>query len=595
MAIRSGNPFAWLGIFLATALPFDAYSQNSIDNVSYRNEVFRRDSVDALHGNMFGETWDPDTGSLSFAQMDTSVSGQGPAIVIKRNYTRGQFKLDRLQNYDLGDWALSIPRIETILTSALSSPPTAPGQVWQVAHQSGASAYKRCTYFDVAAFVNDAGGNWFPGYFMIDETGARRQLLKRDPGNNIRPTLSAASNYPAVARDNWQFDCLPSTSNGQLGEGFLGLAPDGTKYYFDYLVSGRKRITTYFDLPARQGRQWVTMYASKVVDRFGNTVSYQYNGDRLTSITANDGRKVALTWRDDYNVISSISTVDPQTNALLQTWTYEYVDAGYENLAYLSKVNLPDGSNWVYTNLRYFDLFSTPTQAFCGERVRQSPTTADYFSTVKSPSGATATFGRAELVHGYSHTGDPNSTASCASPSPHNNAFEYGQMFSRESGLVSKSITGPGLTPQTWTYRYSDAVASWVHDPCYATSSCVTTRTSTEISPDGTRTSFTFTTIQGSKLQGKVLKTQWLDSQLVVKKETTVTYAPFNQGPWPARLGGNPTYEYIPAGVHVADSYISPVQATTTRLDGVAFSTTVNAFDAYARPLSVTKASAPSP
>jgi YD repeat-containing protein len=372
------------------------------------------------------------------------------------------------------------------------------------------------------------------------------------------------------------------------------LAPDGTKYYFDYLVGGQ-RISTYFDLPARQGRQWVTMYASKVVDRFGNSVNYHYTGGRLTSITTNDGRKVAIAWRDDYNVISSVSTIDAQTNGVLQTWTYEYVAAGYDNLVYLSRVILPDGSDWIYTNLRFFDLFSSPTQASCGERVRQSPTTADAFSTIKAPSGAVATFGHAYLVRGYSHTGYLSSTANCTSPHPYGSPFEFSVMFARENGLISKSIEGPGLTPQTWTYRYSDAVASWVHDPCYASNSCVTTRTSSEINPDGTRTNFTFTTVQGSKLEGKVLRTQWLDSQLVVKKETTVTYAPFNQGPWPARLGGNPIDANVPAGAHVADSYISPVQGTTTRLDGVAFSTTVNAFDAYARPLSVTKASAPSP
>ncbi|SFV25912.1 MULTISPECIES: hypothetical protein [unclassified Pseudoxanthomonas] len=594
MVIRNGSVLAWLGMLLASAVPFAAQSQNSIDNYSYRNEVFRRDSVDSLHGNAFGETWDPDTGSLTFAQTDTSLAGQGPTIVIGRNYTRGQFKFDRLQNYDMGDWTLSIPRIETILTSAISNPPTAPGQAWQVS-QSGASAYKRCTYFGVAAFVNDAGGQWFPGYFVTDEAGVRRQLLKRDATNTIRPTLTAASNYPAVARDNWQFDCLPTTSNGQLGEGFLGLAPNGTKYYFDYLVGGRERITTYFDLPARQGRQWVTMYVSKVVDRFGNSASYQYTGDRLTSITTNDGRKVALTWRDDYNVISSISTVDVQTSAVLQTWSYEYVSAGSGNLVYLSKVTLPDGSTWTYTDLRHFDLFSTSTQALCGERVRQSPTSPDAFSSVKAPSGATATFGRAITVRAYSHAGDISNTSNCAGPPPSNSSFESARMFSRENGLVSKSISGPGLATQTWTYRYSDAVASWVHDPCYSTNSCVTTRTSSEISPDGARTDYAFTTIQGSKLEGKVLKTQWLDSQLVVRKETTVTYAPFNQGPWPARVGGNPTDANIPGGLHVADSYISPMQATTTRLDGVAFSTTVNSFDVYARPLSVTKASAPSP
>lgn len=592
MAIRTANLLAWLALLLAAAVPFDAYSQNSIDNVSYRNEIFRRDSVDSIRGNDFGDTWDPDTGSLTFEQLDKFLTGQGPPISLKRTYMRGLFKVDRVQNYDLGDWSLSIPRIDTILQSAIS-PTTAPGQAWQV-EQTGALSYKRCSYFGVASFVNDAGGNWFPGYFMTDEQGVRRTILERDPANTIRPVIPVASTYRAVARDNWQFDCLPTTTNGQAGEGFLGLAPDGSKYYFDYLPAG-KRVTTYYDLPARQGRQWVTMFASKVVDRFGNTVNYGYTGDRLTTITASDGRKVTLTWRDDFNVISAISTVDSQTNAVLQTWTYDYLPAGTQNVVYLSTVGLPDGSSWSYTNLRYFDVANTPAQALCGERIRQTPAASGLSAVVKSPSGATATFGHGIVVRAYSHTGDPNSTANCSSPYPYGSNFEYSMMFASENGLRSKTVSGPGLAQQTWIYQYSDAVASWVHDPCFSTNSCVTTRTPSITNPDGTRTSFTFTTVQNSKLEGKILRTKWFDAQLNLKKETALAYAPFNQGPWPSRVGGNPTDANFSNGAHVADSYLSPVATTITTQDGVIFTESVNSFDSFARPLSVTKSSAPAP
>lgn len=570
-----------------------AFAQNSIDNKVYTNEVIRRDSVSPLASDAFGESWDPDTGSLRFSQEDVVLKGTGPDIRIGRNYSSGEFKFDRLLNYPLGDWVLSIPRIDTILPSAISSPPTPAGEAWKVM-QAGASAYKRCTYFDVPASVNDVVVGWFPGYFMTDENGSRRIVMKRDPGNTIRPSVAGYSNYPAVARDGWQFDCLSTTSNGQPGEGFLGLAPNGSKYYFDYLAPGT-RITTVYDLPARQARQWVTMYVSKIVDRFGNVVTFQYAGDRISAISASDGRKVRIQWRDDYNVISTISTLDPVSGVVLRQWLYDYIPAGSENLAYLSKVTLPDGSSWTYDLLRAFDNNSNISNTLCGVRVRQSATQATAFATITTPSGAVGKFGAGIVERGFSHVGDPDHPVGCSDPPPLQSAFEWGLMFWRDYGLISKTVSGPGLSEMTWTYRYSDAVASTVYDPCYAANTCVTTRTATEIDPDGNRKAYTFSTIQLSKIEGNVVMKQWLDASSNQKKKVTYEYAAYDQGPWPSRLGGNPIDANMPLGVHVSDGYQVPVKSVSTLQDGVVFSSVVNTFDGFARPTKVTKSSAPSP
>ena len=49
--------------------------------------------------------------------------------------------------------------------------------------------------------------------------------------------------YYWVTKDQWDFSALPETANGVPGGGFLALAPDGTRYWFDQVVVRARLLT----------------------------------------------------------------------------------------------------------------------------------------------------------------------------------------------------------------------------------------------------------------------------------------------------------------------------------------------------------------
>lgn len=176
--------------------------------------------------------------------------------------------------------------------------------------------------------------DWWQGYELITPAG-RQQLLKRTPENTLAPATGGP--FPAVTIQNWQLACLPATSNGQPGEGFLALSPAGERYYLDHLV-GERAAGIVQDVPP-DGRFYLqrmlgTLYVSRVEDRSGNWVKYHYCpppaygsacGDmsgKLYRIEASDGRLVDLTWRSDARVIDHITVQAASTSP--RTWQYEY-------------------------------------------------------------------------------------------------------------------------------------------------------------------------------------------------------------------------------------------------------------------------------
>lgn len=84
---------------------------------------------------------------------------------------------------------------------------------------------------------------------------------------------------PWNTKGGWFFSCLGTLKSGQPGEGFLGHSPDGTKYYFDWMVVRSNTSATLqpYDVNTHAilGRKKVYLYPSQVVDRFGNWVRYQ--------------------------------------------------------------------------------------------------------------------------------------------------------------------------------------------------------------------------------------------------------------------------------------------------------------------------------
>ncbi len=287
----------------------------------------------------FGERINLYTGELSFNQVDLSYDGTGPTIVLARTTSTSQE--DRsLDPPAFGSWDLSIPRIETLL------------RIGRTDYRWGASenGYARCTQFAPPSLGYT--DQWH-GMDLVTEDGDRHPLLKRDTTKyNAKPTVVIEGQsivFTAVTLDNWQIGCLPETANADIpgatiavGEAFLVVSPNGTKYWMNYLRAKRaENVDVYDPVSGRElvRRQFATMYATKVEDRFGNYVEYHYTGDQLTSITASDGRSVTIDWRSDAPLIDSIT--QQEGSAHQRTWQYTYPCPTGEH-PWLSQVTLPD-------------------------------------------------------------------------------------------------------------------------------------------------------------------------------------------------------------------------------------------------------------
>lgn len=591
-----GSGRVWLGV-LVLAMAGQGLAQTLVPEEDYLRRLKASETIQPVGETPFGEQVNLYTGDLTFSQTDIVLEGNGPTIRLVRDLATRQtsdLHLRRSPNA-MGDWTLSVPRIETLIHAPRGSTSNkSPGFHWT----TSLGNYERCTRFGRPQYygtLDDPESAWF-GMDLVTEAGGRQQLLRRATANTHYPAMTDVNGqamvFTAVTLQNWHLGCLPATSNGELGEAFLGVSPDGTKYWLNYLVSEPAVTKTQIDpygsgVNLIQARQFGVMYASRIEDRFGNWVDYSYNGNRLSSISASDGRAVSITWRSDVPVVQQI-TVMPGTPSA-RSWQYQYdvfdqpVMEGGKN-AILTAVVLPDGSRWQYDLHGLGGIPLTNAMIpFCQTRSLQNPAHNGIVSTVTHPSGLTGKFTVKATFHGRSYV-----TSFCSPPNLNRETIPG--LFGGYA-LSSKEFSGPGLTPRTWTYAYSPAVSSAARDACATTQTCADTKWVTAIDPEGNLTRYTFSNRWG-ELEGALLKEEQYQGTSILLRTELSTYAPANQGPYPALVG------------EVLSGYASniakqqtwhPLKTRTLTQQGTTFTHTVSDFDVLARPLNITKSSVPAP
>jgi hypothetical protein len=167
--------------------------------------------------------------------------------------------------------------------------------------------------------------------FLHTPGGGQQEILKRIAANTLVP--ADGQQYGLVTKDWWAIRCIPLVgTTGTTNEGFLAVTPDGTQYRFDVLVQrGYPALTKGSSSPApntvsqAQGSGGVTpklisgyllsrkefrLLPSLVTDRFGNTVTYNYDTTdqwKLTSMVASDGRLLTFTYEAGSHRISTVT------------------------------------------------------------------------------------------------------------------------------------------------------------------------------------------------------------------------------------------------------------------------------------------------
>ncbi|SHM52254.1 YD repeat-containing protein, partial [Rhodanobacter sp. OK091] len=629
----------WQGICLSAVLLFSSGSfchAQSVPETEYKQLIRVNEDIQPLGEHPFGENIGLYDGTLSFTQTDISLAGTGPLLQLVRQYDAEGDRPSRTYGDPVfGDWALVLPHLETMtagIPPSTSDPTGTPMwnynsytqnvqkiYGWQIDNSTapGIDLNARCSHFDVPpTFVRQLGDSalepwepyeWWKGYHLV---------LPGESGQDMLSNVDAAtkSTYPAVTKSHWRFSCLPTTSNGQPGEAFLGQAPDGTLYWFDQLIyRGEQSMTRplYYSgasvnshpssslvafantsvetlismlsgstmahaVSTTDGmsRSLGLLLVSKVQDRFGNTLNYSYDANgHLTGITASDGRALSVTYVSGTQLIQSV-TLQPSSGAA-RTWTYAYTPwaAGTS----LNAVTLPDGTQWRY-NLTGFDaatLVSSNPFSSCitlAVPANLGPTTG----TMTHPSGLVGTFSIQPIKHGRSlvprgcigtQYGDQDTGGS----------YTYVPDAWYSFTVVQRTLSGAGLPTWTWTYNYSPANDSWAD----CTGSCPTTIWTDVVNPDGSTVRHTFSNrydITESQLLSMDYYAGAAGSSALLRSESS-SYAPPTTASLPAAAGGNLLDTLNADQV----TKYSPLNQRVITQDGDTYTWQAEAFDVYAQ------------
>lgn len=544
---------------------------------------------------LFGDSVNLYTGATSFATTDVSIPGNFPIpVALGRRFAAATDARSR----PFGDWDWDVPYISGMFSHA---------EGWVLGRMAATATANRCssaTSVETARppsvkIQSDtpirapAVQEWeyWSGYRM-NVAGGDQELLLATAETRPRPTDGGV--YPWVTNKHWHLSCISSLQSGQAGEGFMARSPDGTRYRFDWMVARPsddllKPVTADGNVLQRPvPRDEIRLYPTRIEDRFGNWVVYQWNGAQLQSISSSDGRQLSLGW-ENVNGYDRVTKVTTNTG---REWRY-----GYSLYSQLTTVTLPDNTSWqidfgaMWGNPYYSN---DPEPQIPGGRVRLQdkalncswmralvPLTRT--ASITHPAGA-----RGEFVFQTVRHGRQNVPLDCFAP-PDMSARPEPDFEPTEDtytalvparfdvlALRSKTVTGPGLPAYTWSYDYTTPIGSWA-GTC---GNCATTKTTTVTAPSGDRTISTYGVVFNEN-EGQLLQTEVYSGSTLLRRSasTYLSNASAPQQAFADRMGVSPQVRL--------DSYSSerqrPQISGSVLQDGVSFHSDNETFDDFAQ------------
>lgn len=555
----------WALALLLCAATASALSQESKQPWEETDKLVKSSgAIGALGPTLFGDQASLSNGALSFTATDVSLPGNNALpVAFSRSFTVSHRK-GYLNDSAMADWELEVPRITGVFAAGSGGLDSVCAAT--TAAQGRPSSIR-------------VGNHWFApedywhGNQLIIPGGGSQEMLVATNSGVPRPTTGGP--YYWLTADFTYFSCIAN--------GFLALTADGTKYWFDWKASyvepgikGPKDCGTC--QPPELARWRAVLYATRVEDRFGNWVTYAYTNAagtpvRLNSITASDGREITL----GHNAQGHVTTVFDGS----RTWTYQYTYPSADKGTLIAVIQ-PDNQRWSID----FSAFSTPYHYLhgepgepwrdClnpGEPLPQGPFTG----TITHPSGAIGEFSVTVTLFG--RTNVPRSCFTGPSvPDDTSDDVSYYPVSWHSFALTKKKVSGPGLVPAEWNYTYF---------PSYGFAPSSGSSTTDVVGPNNDFSRYTFGSNYRSD-EGKLLKVERGSGPTAISKTEASDYVWATSGqPFQTPIGTGPQ----PRGDGFTSEYLRPQNSTLITQDGTNFSSSVNSFDEFARPLSVTKSS----
>jgi RHS repeat-associated protein len=417
-----------------------------------------------------GDSFDPATGEVTFAVTDVSIPGNSALPVeLSRWIPADDFKTGGFVG---SAWQWDIPLIKANYMN--TNPYQNSGQGIVTISPGGWRGGKHCTekYSTSIHVANQEYSHVVEPWFYWE--GKQLHI----PGKTTEKFLESSQadgTVRQITKSNYVVTECTSISPGI--EGFKVKGPDGTTYTFGQLKNyytgaasptPRSPLTTFTTL----------VMVTEIRDRFGNTVTYNYNAQgNLSSIVGSDGREIKIYYKT-YTYKGGLNYIVDYVTANGKTWSYLYTDwipdaSSSDTRKFLSGVNLPDGSSWKYDNVvskLAFDatksLLSSNYHPQTGANVPgycQARSTTSFSTTVVNPDGLTTAYTFKPTYHGRSKV-NPQSTVEIDTTS----GIGAGTIrrarnlnCSISNSLVSKAISGQGIASQQWTYEYSQNTGTY--------------------------------------------------------------------------------------------------------------------------------------
>lgn len=388
--------------------------------------------IDMLSTNIAGEQISLATGTPIFSVTDVSIPvSRYLSVDIARYYNRlsGQ----NLRQYDsFGDWGLDIPRIESTYVqgdnrftnnydvSSVCSQALTPGPIMGALGQN------------IESF------EYFNGVDIII------------PGKD-HSKLSQSLHGGDYMSDN--FIRVSCHVDGNAHEYFRAQTPDGYTYEFKerMIQVGFPLVKDFKSAP----RNKIIYAVSQIQDIAGNKLQYQYDSGRLVSVSyvpvQGSVETVVQLTHDSDSRVTEVTTGN-------KTWQYEYTGNN------LTKVTLPDNTAWLLNFPDFIDygakISLAGTYTSSNRECLFSTGPFDKYISIRHPKGALVELNLAMQVHGRTDVPASYNAIDSGSGSIIYNV----NACSGHIAVTTKTVSGPGLAEQIWSYSYTNNGSHWLSD-----------------------------------------------------------------------------------------------------------------------------------
>jgi hypothetical protein len=507
--------------------------------------------------DLLGDQVDVNNGNVMFRNTDIVIPGNGLGLDIVISRTLKSAANSYSSHNMMGDWTLDFPAIQTTL---LRNSSRYSGS-WGLGHECSGSLEPGPISNYGSVFESH---EYWNGDSLQLPGGNSAKLLKNNG------YLAPSGTYKRVTQSNWKFSCF-NRADGK-GEGFIGYAPNGLKYTFDKLrLILAKSIVKDFKATSRYN---AFMLATKVEDRFGNFINYNYTGNNLTSITTSDSRTVTFSYNHPTksNLITSISFNG-------RTWNYSYLPTT-NGQYYLFKATRPDGKFWNY-NLYKLVYTPQPTMNTTDGAMECGIGTGSigYTVSLTHPDGITGTFQFEAQLHGRSNV-EKYANGGGVNVKPVQSRCYVNH------ALAQKTLSGADVDPLTWDYTYSGNQGTWTTTsptssyllPSSAPVDRENHKSTTVEAPDGSKTIYYYNRDFSSFKEGSLIVVDKYDTNgttLLSRTESNFVAS--------SAIGSD---EVLFENSEPNNKRIMQSSSVISKVDGSTntYTTTYNTFDIYGNP-----------